>query len=349
MGDPVAALPRIPLVSVVIPMRDEARYIGDCVRSVLEQNYPRDRLEVIVADGCSADGSAEIVRGIGSKHSNLTVCDNPRRTTSFGLNEGIRRARGDLIVILGSHSTVPEGFIEENVRALRDSGAEAAGGVIEAVAENDVGRAIAAAVSSRFGVGDIPFRQSNEASFVDTIAFAAYRRGVFEEIGLFDEELVRNQDDELNYRLRKTGGRLFLTPRIRSRYFSRPTFRGLWRQYFLYGLWKVRVFQKHARVMRPRHFVPAASVAAGLGALVAGVFDCRMLIGAAALAVAYALGVAAASVAIARRLGWRYLPSLAIAFPILHFSYGLGFLVGLVRFLPRWWRPESEPPRLGVR
>jgi hypothetical protein len=212
--------------------------------------------------------------------------------------------------------------------------------------ETAFSRATAAAVASPFGVGTIAFRQSEAEGFVDTAAYAAYRRTVFEAVGLFDEELVRDQDDEFNYRVRERGGRIFLTPRVRTRYYARDSARGLWRQYFEYGLWKVRVLQKHPRMMQPRHFVPASSVALGLGLLLAAPADGRAFVLAASLASAYAIVVGYASVSAAARIGWSALPALLVAFPVLHWSYGLGSLVGLIRFLPRWWRPEPPPPTL---
>ncbi len=338
-----------PLVSVVIPHRNDAAHVGSCLRALLAQDYPAERFEVIVADGDSTDGSLDILRDRAARNPNVRLCRNPRRFTPFGLNEGIRQARGDVIVILGSHSEVPADFLAESLCALESSGADAAGGVIEAVGLDPFAEAVAAAVSSPYGVGNVAFRQADQEGFVDTVAFAAYRRGVFERIGLFDEELVRDQDDELNYRLRKHGGRIFLTPRIRTRYFTRASATGLWRQYFDYGLWKVRVLQKHPVTMQPRHFVPPVSVALGGASLLTSLFDCRALWIAMPLAVAYGVGVVLAAARAAARIGARQFLRLLVVFPILHFAYGTGFLIGLLRFLPRWWTAEPPPPTLSPR
>jgi glycosyltransferase involved in cell wall biosynthesis len=332
-------------VSIVIPMRNEAAHIAACLESLAEQDVPAERFEVIVADGESTDGSAEIVAAWALRHPNVRVMANARQTTPFGLNEGIRRSRGDVVIILGAHATVARDFIRENLAALAASGADAVGGPMDAVGKDAFASAVASAIASRFGVGSIAFRQANREGFVDTAAFAAYRREVFEQVGLFDEELVRDQDDEFNYRLRARGGRIFLTPRIRSRYVARSSAARLWRQYFDYGFWKVRVLQKHPRTMQPRHFVPASSIAAGAALAVYGLFDRRLLWAAPVLAAIYVACVIAASLRTASNSGERATP-LFLIFPILHFGYGLGFLLGLVRFLPRWWIAETAPPAL---
>lgn len=330
-------------------MRNEAATIGACLESLARQEYPAERFEVIVADGDSNDGSAALVGDFAERFSNIRLCRNPERSTPYGLNAGIREARGDVIVILGAHAWVDPGFLRENVAALESSGADAVGGVMEAVGEDQFAAAVAVAISSRFGVGRVAFRQGKFEGFVDTAAFAAYRREVFERIGLFDEEMVRDQDDELNYRLRKNGGRIFLTPRIRTRYAARASATSLWRQYFAYGLWKVRVLQKHPFTMQPRHFVPSLSIGAGALSLAAGVVDPPTLWVAGLLACAYAVGVITASARLSGRLGRSQLLRLLVIFPILHFSYGGGFLLGLLRFLPRWWTREPDPPKLSSR
>lgn len=335
-----------PLLSVVIPMRNEEAHLRRCLEELLAQGYPAERLELIVADGESTDGSAHIVADVARRHPNVRLCPNPHRTTPFGLNAGIRVARGEVIIIMGARTFVEPGFLLESILALERSGADAAGGVMQAVGQDAFGEAVAAAVCSRFGVGNIAFRQSTTEGFVDTAVYAAYRRDIFERVGLFDEELVRDQDDELNHRIRARGGRIFVTPRIRMRYASRATPAGLWKQYFWYGHYKVRVLQKHPRMMQPRHFVPPLSVGAGGASLVAAAFAPKTLLIAAPLATLYAGGVVAASVSTARKIGWARLPALTLTFPILHFSYGTGFLSGLVRFLPRWWIPEPPPPPL---
>lgn len=179
---------------------------------------------------------------------------------------------------------------------------------------------------------------------VETVAFPAYPRAVVEQAGLYDEEMVRNQDDEYNYRLLKLGGKLLLAPDVRSRYYSRSSFKSLWRQYFQYGYWKVRVMQKHPRQLRPRQFIPPLFVAALIGSAGLSVFTRlgrKLLLGVSGL---YLFVNLVASIVTASRRGLIYFPILPIAFSILHLSYGLGFLTGLVKFADRWKNHTQNRP-----
>jgi succinoglycan biosynthesis protein ExoA len=192
-------------------------------------------------------------------------------------------------------------------------------------------------MSSAFGVGGSAFRVGTDRQReVDTVAFPAYSRATLEAVGPFDEELVRNQDDEYNYRLRALGGRAVLCPEIRSVYHSRATLPALWRQYRKYGTWKVRVMQKHPRQMQPRQFVPALFVLALLASLLASVVLPVFWVAFGLVAGSYLAADLAASVALAARCGWSLLPLLPLVFVTLHLAYGAGFLWGLVRFAGRW-------------
>lgn len=182
---------------------------------------------------------------------------------------------------------------------------------------------------------------------VETVAFPAYDRRTLQRLGPFDEELVRNQDDEYNYRLLKSGGRILLSPDIRSRYYSRSGLRSLWRQYYQYGFWKVRVMQKHTRQMRWRQFVPPAFVAALLGSSTLGLFFRPFWFLLALVLALYVTADLVASLSIGREHGLRHVPRLLLIHPIIHVSYGLGFLVGMARFIDRWSTPESEPVAIG--
>jgi succinoglycan biosynthesis protein ExoA len=330
-----AAARDLPFVSVVLPVRNERSHLPGCLEAVFAQDYPADRLEVIVADGLSTDGTREIAESFKSDHSSLQVITNPGKIVPTGLNAAIAASHGDIVVRVDGHCEVATNYVTECVRYL-GWGVDAVGGPIETVGETLIAKAIAAGMSSRFGVGDSAFRTTNgRTMLVDTVAFPAYPRSVLERVGPFDEELVRNQDDEYNYRLRKQGGRVLLATAVRSRYFSRSSLRSLWRQYFQYGYWKVRVLQKHPRQMRSRQFVPAIFVVGVVASLAGAALSLTSWWLFGGIAGSYALLNAAASVGASKgRASVALL--LPLIFGILHVSYGCGFLKGLVAFRQRW-------------
>jgi glycosyltransferase involved in cell wall biosynthesis len=322
-------------------MRNEARSIGSCLDSILAQDYPSERLEVIVVDGESDDDSLRVLAGYGKR---IRVLNNPGRIVPTAMNIGIRAARGDVIARVDAHTVLEPDYLRTGVEALERSRADNVGGPMVSTGGGRLGDAIAAAMASRFGIGAY-FHFGTEDQEVDTVYMGMYPRGVFERIGLFDEELVRNQDDELNYRLRKTGGRVFMTPRMRSRYQNRQSFKALAKQFFQYGEWKVRVLQKHPLQMSWRHFVPPALVA-GLATLILLSPWSAAAGGLAALSAAvYGAAVVAATM-LSSRGRVDLAPLVAMAFMIMHFSWGSGFLLGLVRFGGRWFAQEPMPPRL---
>jgi glycosyltransferase involved in cell wall biosynthesis len=334
--------PESPFVSVVMPIRNESAFIGRSLTAVLAQDYPAERFEVIVADGCSTDGTRETVVAMARQDDRVRVLENSGRIVATGLNQALEMAKGDIIVRVDGHCEIAGDYVRRCVAHLADGDADGVGGPLETIGETPVAQAIAAAMSSRFGVGDSAFRTTATRSVrVDTIAFPAYTRRIVERAGPFDVELVRNQDDEYNYRLRKLGGRLLLAPDVRSRYYSRSSLRSLCRQYFQYGYWKVRVLQKHPRQMRRRQFIPPMFVAALTGSAVAapwlGTGPVFVLI-----AGMYLAANAAASVTTAVRIrSTAALPYLPLTFGILHLSYGCGFLVGAVKFFDRWWTRDA--------
>ena len=334
----------LPFVSVVLPVRNEERFIRRCLESVFAQDYPRDRMEVIVADGMSSDGTREMAAAFRGRHTAVRVIDNPGRIVPTGLNAAIGCARGDVIVRVDGHCEIAADYVRRCVEHLQ-AGAHAVGGPIETVGETTVARAIALGMSSRFGVGNSAFRTSSgRTMFVDTVAFPAYPRDVLERVGPFDEELVRNQDDEYNYRLRKLGGRVLLAADVRARYYSRSSLASLWRQYFQYGYWKVRVLQKHPRQMSARQFAPAVFVLALAVALVAAAAAPHTSWVALAIAGAYSAAALTASVTVAAR-DPRTMPALPLVFAILHVSYGLGFFRGLAAFRKRWQHQHDARPQ----
>jgi succinoglycan biosynthesis protein ExoA len=339
-----AVRPR-PFVSVVMPVRNEAAYIERALAAVFAQDYPQDRLEVLVADGLSTDGTRELVAAAAKARAGLRLLDSPGRTAPCGLNVGVRAARGSVIVRVDGHCEIERDYVSRCVAHLEAGDGDAVGGSVVTVGENRLADTIAAAMSSPFGVGGSAFRTlRGRTLLVDTVPFPAYTRAILDRVGPFDEELVRNQDDEYNARLRKLGGRVLLAADVRSRYYSRGSWRGLWRQYFQYGCWKVRVLQKHPRQMKLRHFVPAAFVGALALSAAFAPFGRPAALAGLGLLGAYALAVLAASLLALRDHGTRVFPGLPLAFGILHVAYGAGFWAGLVKFRGRWGSESRTTP-----
>ncbi|HKR13092.1 MAG TPA: sugar transferase [Pyrinomonadaceae bacterium] len=339
--DMVRAGPRHwPTVSVVMPVRNEAAFIRRSLDAVLAQDYPAERMEVIVADGMSTDGTQQIVHSFQAQHPELKLINNPGKIVPTGLNLAIAQSHGEVIVRVDGHCEIAADYVRRCVDHLLhdDAGDEVdgVGGPLETIGETPVARMIAVAMSSVFGVGGAAFRTSNKTMLTDTVAFPAYRRSMVERAGPFDTELVRNQDDEYNYRLRKMGAKILLASDVRCRYYSRSSLSSLGRQYFQYGYWKVRVLQKHSGQMQARQFAPPLFAGACLLFLlllpltpVAGYLL-------AAAVGSYALANITASIFSLRKNKYKLLPLLPIVFATMHLAYGLGFLTGLGRFWKRW-------------
>jgi succinoglycan biosynthesis protein ExoA len=329
--------PDVPFVTVIIPVRNEEGFIGRCLQAVAAQDYPHDRFETIVLDGGSTDGTEHEVE-LTAQNAGLTVfyAPNPKHTAAAGFNLGLTLAHGDVIVRLDGHSRANKDFLSASVRVLLSTGADAVGGPIETRGHGEVGRAIALAMSSPFGIGNTAFRDANAGlQETDSVPYGAYRRDVFERVGNLAEDIDRGEDDEFNYRLRDAGGRIVLSPEIRSTYYCRETLQDLATQYWNYGLAKAAVLQRHPKRLSPRHLIPSALVLAiGGGFLLGGVSKWLGRIALLATG-AYAATNALATLRLARdnKREARYLP---LAFACIHLPAGAGMLAGFARnFLSR--------------
>jgi len=221
-------MPDTPFVSVLMPVRNEAAFIQRSLGSVLAQDYSPEHMEIIVADGLSNDGTRDIVNVLRRQNPNVSLIDNSGKIVATGLNAALGVAKGEIIVRVDGHCEIATDYVSRCVSHLTEDKVDCVGGPLETIGETYVARVIAAAMSSNFGVGNSAFRVgTKEAKFVDTVAFPGFRRETIQRAGAFDEELVRNQDDEYSYRVRKLGGRILLSPEIQSRYYSRASLRKL--------------------------------------------------------------------------------------------------------------------------
>lgn len=315
-----------------MPVRNEAAYIARSLGAVLNQDYPSDRIEVLVADGMSTDGTREIIQEIQTAQPNVRLLDNVGLIAPTALNLATAKAKGDILVRVDGHCEIAVDYVSNCVRHLIEGGFAGVGGSVETVGESPASQAIAAAMSSVFGVGNSAFRTARGATMIaDTIPFPAYTRKTVEMAGPYDETQVRNQDDEYNYRIRKLGGRLLLAADVKSRYYSRATMASLWRQYFGYGFWKARVLRKHPRQMSLRQFVPGLLVASLVATAILSPISRRARQLLWAILAAYIGASSIASLNVAAHSDWRHLPRLPLAFATLHLSYGAGFLLGIWR------------------
>lgn len=326
-------------ISVIVPCRNESRHICEFMNSLLAQDLDKGwEIEILVADGMSDDGTRELIRQYGEKMFPVRMIDNPARIVSSGLNAAIEASEGDIIIRMDAHTTYANDYIRQCVTVLEDSGADCVGGPWVARGRGLVGKAIAAAFRSPFGTGGGKAHDPDYEGDVDTVYLGCWRRSVFSRVGLFDQSLVRNQDDEFNFRLRRAGGRVWQSPRISSSYSPRASIKALFRQYLQYGFWKVAVIRKHRALASWRHAVPALFVGSALSSL-------------ALLALAWALGMpqvaAAVRTAVALGLGVYLVASIIAALPyagnldprtllilpaviaVYHVAYGVGFLMGI--------------------
>ncbi len=348
-----AAADEWPLATVIIPVRNEAGSIADCLRAVQAQDYPPERLEIFVVDGGSGDGSREIVARATALDARFRRLDNPGGRVPVALNLGLAAAQGEVLLRIDAHTIVAPDYVRRCVERLRDSGAENVGGPMSPKGSSPLGRSIAAAMQCRFGVGPARFRYAREVEEVDTVYLGAFPRALFARIGGFNAAMVRNQDYEMNYRIRRAGGRILVDPAIRSTYLVRPDLPSLARQFYSYGYWKAQMLRRHPRSLRPRQLAAPALVAAlavaACATLAALCGVCRPQLPAAAVwllpgvAALYLLASVGVSCSVAFRQGLRAALPLPAVFATMHLAWGAGFWVGVL--LPPRLPPDDGAGR----
>lgn len=331
-----------PYVSIVMPCFNEEGYIEACLRSVLGQDYPADRFEVLVVDGRSSDRTREILGALSRDEPRVRMVDNPARLQAAGMNVALRVARGEIIVRMDVHCEYASDYVRQCVLALERTGADNVGGAQRAKSTTGFQRALCAALTSPLGVGGVKYRSAENEGFVDTVFLGAFRRKVFETVGMYDPRAFTNEDAELNQRIQAAGGKVFLSRDVVVHYFPRGSFRALAKQYYRYGKGRARTLLKHGRFLSIRPAVPFLTVA-GAAALIA----VPPLHPVAPFAFgAYALATGAEAIRVGRKEGLRAIPVVWAIFPVLHLSHGIGFAVGLARFTlsPDWATPEKLEP-----
>jgi glycosyltransferase involved in cell wall biosynthesis len=312
------------MVSIIIPMRNEEKFVGRCLDSFLRQIEGRNNFEILCVDGISTDKTREIVQQYAERDNRIRLIENPRQIVPVALNLGIQQSRGDFIMVAGCHAEYAPDYIDKCLDVFERTGADKVGGYLTTVPREDstIGRAIAAATSSRFGVGSGGRVQGPEKDAVQA-AYGGFRRDVFDRFGLYDERLVRNQDLELACRLHNGGGKTIISPEIRVKYYNQSTFAGLRNQAFSNGLWNIYTVWIIGRGVRLKHLVPFGFVLSILFLTIAGIFWPAMwfVLGLELLIYCMvALGLSLSLASKARTSGFLVF----LAFLQLHFAYGIG-------------------------
>ena len=325
---------RVPIVSVIVPCRNERQTIVQCLDSILASDYPTDRLEILVADGMSNDGTREVLDAYCHDHPLVRIIENPQAVVSPGLNRAILVAKGEILVRMDAHTEYAKDYIRQCIEVLEETGVDNVGGAWRTKATGYLPEAIALAFHSPFSAGGARSHDIEYEGYVDTVIYGCWRREKLIELGMFDEELVRNQDDELNQRITRKGGKIWQSPRIRSWYRPRATLLALLRQYSQYGYWKVRVIQKHQMPASWRHLVPGTFVTSLLGLLLLASFHTYVKWLLLIEITLYLLINFAATLRTCReQRNFKFVPLLPIVFAIYHFGYGYGFVRGVIDFV----------------
>jgi succinoglycan biosynthesis protein ExoA len=334
-----------PFVTIAIPCRDEEGYIEPCIRSVQAQKWPSERIEILVADGMSVDATREILGRLAEEDPRIRLIDNAARIQSAGLNECIRRARGEIVVRVDVHAEYAPDFVERCVAALERSGADNVGGAARPKAKSFFQRCVAAALRSPLGMGGSRYRDVEQEGFVESVWPGAFRRTVFERIGMFDAGAITNEDAELNQRIIEGGGRVYMSRDIVSFYYPRDSMSALARQYYRYGVGRARTFVKHGKLLSIRPAVPFLGLVSEVMLFAVAPWS------AGALSIAtYAIATGAEAVRVGYPEGIAAIPVVWAIFPVLHVAHGAGFGVGVVQYAlhPDWSPPERLTPTASV-
>ena len=325
----------VPFVSIIVPCRNEEHFIRACLESLTSQTYPTTRMEIIVVDGSSTDSTRRIVETCSRRDKRIRLLTNAEEYVANGLNRGIAAATGEIIIRMDGHATANHDFVEQSVRLLRSHPeAWTVGGPIMHKGRSVTGQAIAIAMSHPFGVGNAKHRFPGYEGYVDGAAMVTCWRWLFERVGTFDENFIRNEDDDLSLRITKHGGRIYVSPAVRYTYCVRDGLCALWHQYLQYGFWKLALVRKHHQVVSFRMIVPTLFVAAsvlGILDLTIGGFLGRAL--SVAVPILYVVTNLCVSLRAARKQPLTVKMRVSLAFAAMHTGYGVGFGCALLRWM----------------
>lgn len=316
-------------VSVVIPVYNEEKYIRECIDSLLTQTYPKENMEIIFVDGMSKDKTVEIINEYSKAYPYIKVLENPKKIVPVAMNIGIKAAVGEYIVRLDAHADYPQDYVEKCVKYLvENEDWDNVGGFAETKGRGFMGSTIALMLSSKFGVGNSKFRTERKSDFVDTVPFGTYRKSLFEKIGYYDERLVRNQDNELNYRIRKNGGKIFLAEDIVFSYYCRDSIKGISKMAVQNGKWNIFTSKFCPGTMGIRHFIPLAFVASVIGLTIFSLIWSPFVY----LLLAELLLYLLCDILFTLKLkpNFKQFFILLALFPIFHVCYGFGSISGLI-------------------
>ncbi len=330
---PVDDRDKLPFVSVIIPIRNEAKFIERLLGQLLSQDYPTDRIEIVIADGMSDDGTRDILDRYVREFPRIRVVDNPRRVTPTALNAAILAARGEIISRVDGHCEVAPDFVRQNVQLIAGHPeAWVVGGPIVHEGKNRFGRAVAVAMSHPAGVGMATHRFEGYEGYVDSTQFPTFHRWVFDRVGLFDEGLVRTEDDELNYRVTQAGGKSYVSPRVKYVYYVRGRIGQLFKQYYQYSFWRIPVIRKHKKPTTLRQVVPPLFFLTMFVLVLVGIWLRQPLV-ALALPAAYATALVAVGISVVPRKGLAVAALVPLALATMHLAYATGFLYGFLALL----------------
>jgi len=333
-------LNHVSVVSVIIPCRNEENFIGKCLDSIIANDYPKDKLEVLVIDGMSEDGTRAVLKQYTGLYPFIRVLDNHKKITPSALNVGVKNAKGEIIIRKDAHSTYEKDYISKCVRYLREYDADNVGGIWITVPRNDslMAKAIVFSLSHPFGVGNAHYRigRQTEPRLVDTVPFGCFRKDVFDRIGLFDEAYPRNEDIEFNTRLRKAGGKILLVPGIVVHYYARSTFRAFCIHNFDNGLKVIDLLKFDRRLVSWRHLTPLVFTFSLVASAVLSLFSTAFLLAFMALYGFYMFVNLWFSIEIMfREKNIRFLFLMPLTFSVLHLTYGLGSIWGIAKKVGR--------------